>query len=551
MKSIRTKTTFLMVSILVIAMTVATTLGEIAIQNIGNSDSEQMLQLQCEAGEKKLDSYFISVEQSVEIVSAYVESDLETMPDRSLEEHLEHVKGIFTRLTEKTSGVLTYYYRIDPAVSDTAKGFWFVDLEKDGFQEHEVTDISLYDTDNTSQLVWFTVPKVTGSSIWLPPYITENLNVRVISYNTPIYRNNEFIGVIGIEIDYATLAQQVDSIRLYQSGYAFLTDEENNIIYHPHMDVTTMEPKPKGPGTLSSSGVVRYKVRGVEMQARCMPLNNGMILNVTVPVSEIHAGWHGWVRQIFIVSLALLGVFIIITLQFTERITKPLHQLTMMAEEVNAGNYELQMDCKGNDEVAVLTRAFNQLIAHLKTYITDLNNLAYSDALTSVHNKGAFNLYLHKLQNELTEELESSDKFAIVVFDCNGLKTINDQEGHDKGDLYLRSSCALICDVFRHSPVFRIGGDEFVTILQRSDYEHREELLVEFDVRCAETREKNHYRWDQLDVARGMAVYSSEKDISVSDVVRRADDLMYINKRARKRCAASGTIATQMYNKRY
>ena len=541
-----------MVSILVIAMTIATMLGEIAIQNIGNSDSEQMLTLLCEAGEKKLDSYFVSVEQSVEIVSAYVESDLESVPERSLEAHLEHVQGIFTRLTDKTSGVLTYYYRIDPRVSATAKGFWFVNLDGSGFVKHEVTDISLYDTEDTTQLVWFTVPKATGKALWLPPYITDNLDVRVISYNTPIYRNEEFIGVIGIEIDYATLAEQVDSIQLYESGYAFLTNGENNIIYHPHMDVTAMEPKPKGPVAFNASGIVHYKSQGVEMQARSMLLNNGMILNVTVPVSEINANWHSWVRQIITVSLILLVVFIIITMQFSGRITKPLRQLTQMAEEVNAGNYELQMEYKGSDEVAILTRTFNQLISHLKTYITDLNNLAYSDALTSVRNKGAFNLYLRKLQDELSEASDTPIEFAIIVFDCNGLKAINDQEGHDKGDIYLRSSCAMICDVFSHSPVFRIGGDEFVAILQHNDYEKREALLREFDFRCAESRKNKRSRWERLDTARGMAVYRPGNDVSVNDVVRRADSLMYENKRARKRTViADGTLTAQMYNKRY
>ncbi|MBQ6348313.1 MAG: hypothetical protein IJI71_12275 [Clostridia bacterium] len=64
------------------------------------------------------------------------------------------------------------------------------------------------------------------------------------------------------------------------------------------------------------------------------------------------------------------------------------------------------------------------MTAHLKTYITDLNNLAYADALTSVHNKGAFDLYTAKMQAEMDVSGEKPE-FAICIFDCNNLNSIN------------------------------------------------------------------------------------------------------------------------------
>ena len=63
------------------------------------------------------------------------------------------------------------------------------------------------------------------------------------------------------------------------------------------------------------------------------------------------------------------------------------------------------------------------------------------------------------------------------VFDCDNLKQINDQNGHDKGDIYIRAASQLICRVFAHSPVFRIGGDEFAVVLQNEDFINREDLI--------------------------------------------------------------------------
>ena len=186
MHSIRTKITAMTVGMIVIAMVIAAVLGVTAIRNIGNRDADQLLLSMCETGQKELDYYFRNVEQSVETVTAYVESDLDGLQDAQLQAHLDRVGGFFEKLAYNTNGVLTYYYRLDPEISQAVKGFWYVNLDGKGFQAHEVTDISHYDPDDTSSLVWFTVPKATGKGVWLPPYITDNLDARVISYNAPV-----------------------------------------------------------------------------------------------------------------------------------------------------------------------------------------------------------------------------------------------------------------------------------------------------------------------------------------------------------------------------
>ena len=519
-------------------MVIATVFGVIAIRNIGSRSAERILLLLCETGEKNLDHYFESVEQSVEMVSAYVESDLDGLSDEQLQAHLDRVSDIFRKLTYKTNGVLTYYYRIDPSVSTTAKGFWYVNLDGEGFVEHKVTDITLYDTADTSALVWFTVPKATGQPVWLPPYITDNLDVRVISYNVPVYLDSRFVGVIGIEIDYSTMAEEVNHITLYDSGYAFLNDAEGGIVYHPRMDVTTMETQPEVPdGLLGGGSFVRYRFEGVDKQAARLPLSNGMWLNVTVPVQEINADWRNWSMEIIVIFTVLLILFIVLMATFSERITKPLRDLTAVAEQIDAGNFDYTLDYDGQDEVGVLTRTFKRLTSHLKDHIKSLSDLAYADALTSLRNKGAFETNLRTLQAKL-DEAGGALEFGIGVFDCNDLKEINDEYGHDKGDLYLKRSADIICRVFEHSPVFRIGGDEFAAILQGSDFKNREALLRSFDKTCDDARRNGNDAWERADIARGVAVYDPKEDASVDEVVRRADKAMYENKWQRKQTLA-------------
>ena len=231
MKSIRTRITVIIVIAIILSTGITMALGVWDVVSIGQTSSKQSLELLCENGEKNLDYYFESVGQSVEMVASYAESDLEQLGEDRIEEHIAHVDTLFGKVARQTSGVMTYYYRIDPAFTDKEVGFWYVEAGGNGFTPHEVTDITQYDLNDTTQLVWYTVPKASREPVWLPPYITDNLGARVISYNVPIIVHDQFVGVVGIEIDYTTMANQVDSIRLYKHGYAYLSDENGRIIY--------------------------------------------------------------------------------------------------------------------------------------------------------------------------------------------------------------------------------------------------------------------------------------------------------------------------------
>ena len=536
MRSLRTRITMMTVFVLIVAVVVMSVISVIFIRNNEHRKSDQLLLLLCETGERNLEYYFKSTQRSVAKVASFAEADIDGLDDEQLEEHVDRIRIFFDEIANKTNGVLTYYYRIDPAVSDKVKGFWYTDLLGNGFIEHEVTDITKYDTEDTSKLVWFTVPKHDGEAIWLPPYITDNLEKRVISYNVPVYFKEQFVGVVGIEIDYSTMAEQVDSIRLYSNGYAFLSDAEGNLFYHPYIDVTqlTEDTMPSVPeGALTDSTFMRYKYDGVEKVGVWLPLSNGMRVNVVAPISETEGDWQRLIWNSLIAAIEVLAGAIIFTMLYTKRIVSPLIQLTKAAEQVDRGNYEFSIDYDKNDEVGKLTKTFKLLLGHMKANITDLNKRVYIDALTKVKNKGAFLSALEDLQIQ-TDKADSQMRFGICVFDCDDLKDINDRFGHDMGDLYLKSACSAICRIFRNSPVYRIGGDEFAVILHNEEMHSRDEMTAIFEKSVLEINRAAEHPWEEVHVSMGISVYDPNNDSTVIDVLRRADKRMYDNKRARK-----------------
>ena len=116
--------TLLTICIIILVVISMALISIVFIRTNEKQRSNQLLLLLCETGERNLDYYFDSVQKSVRRVAAYVESDLDGLEDELLERHMERVRKKFDEMASKTNGVLTYYYRIDPAVSDHVKGFW-------------------------------------------------------------------------------------------------------------------------------------------------------------------------------------------------------------------------------------------------------------------------------------------------------------------------------------------------------------------------------------------------------------------------------------------
>ena len=160
--------------------------------------------------------------------------------------------------------------------------------------------------------------------------------------------------------------------------------------------------------------------------------------------------------------------------------------------------------------------------------IDQLSIETYTDALTGVGNKAAYIKKMDELNRQMKENPDL--EFALVMVDMNNLKQINDEYGHRSGDQYIQGCCHMVCDAFKHSPVFRIGGDEFVVILLDRDYADRKAIFR----RLTEDFKKSYGRedlspWLRYSAAVGMAERAAD-DNTAELVFRRADKAMYSDK---------------------
>ena len=150
-------------------------------------------------------------------------------------------------------------------------------------------------------------------------------------------------------------------------------------------------------------------------------------------------------------------------------------------------------------------------------------NMANRDPLTGLQNKR----YFFQREMELDTEIGKGNEpvFAIVLCDINGLKTVNDTQGHKAGDQYIVEAAKMLGGVFRNSEICRLGGDEFSIILENDEYDNRKKLMNELSDLQSFHRENG-----QVTVAYGMVEYEPGMDLRVQDVYERASKAMTVNK---------------------
>jgi len=179
----------------------------------------------------------------------------------------------------------------------------------------------------------------------------------------------------------------------------------------------------------------------------------------------------------------------------------------------------------GVEDIDAEVQREKQQLKALKTE----KELARRDELTGIKNKTAYLELEESVQGNIDNGLDYLD-FALVVCDANNLKQINGTLGHAAGDEYIKASARVLCDIFVHSPVFRVGGDEFAVFLRGNDYASRHELMDKLRSQVLE----NNKSGTGVVLAAGMSEYIPDSDSLVSDIFERADKQMYEDKQKLK-----------------
>ncbi len=194
-------------------------------------------------------------------------------------------------------------------------------------------------------------------------------------------------------------------------------------------------------------------------------------------------------------------------------------------------------DCLVKDKLnaEAVNRITHFVLARQKS-IQQLQAFSLIDELTGLYNRRGF-LVLAEQQLKLANRTGQSLLLAFV--DVDGLKTINDLFGHQRGDLALIETAHILKEAFRETDILaRLGGDEFVALLICGEDIGAETLTRKFQ---ATMEEHNSYGKSgfRLSASIGIALSDPGSNFSISELMERADKLMYQQKKSGKRLSVS------------
>lgn len=474
--------------------------------------ADALLQTRCEAEAAHFNDLLGDVQKSVEILAWRAQTELDSTQALSDAEYqaayTAQMLETSTVVAQNTGGVVSYYLRYDPALTSPTAGFFITRPDEDAaFVLTKPTDLTLYPPEDTAHVGWYWQARNAGKPVWTAPYLNENTGTQMISYVIPLYAGHTFVGVVGMDVDFSFLKNEVDSVALYENGYAFLTAQDGSILY-------------------AGSPSVRHQ--------GCMEASALLLCGMRL---SLHAAYQDVVRESFPILLLSLAVFTaliilyaLFIIRMTNRITAPLKRLTQAVQQLEAGAEDVAIDTEGDDEIALLARAFQDTSLSIRSRMSSMSELAYRDSLTGVKSRVAYVGAAARIDQQLTRE----SRFGVIVLDANGLKNVNDSLGHDVGNTFICHIARIVCDVFKHSPVFRFGGDEFVVLLEGRDLTERKALLKQLNNAFAASPFLHEEAAFPCVVASGLAVFDAETDKEFNDVFIRADKLMYQHKRRLK-----------------
>ena len=275
------------------------------------------------------------------------------------------------------------------------------------------------------------------------------------------------------------------------------------------------------------------------------------LVGCDISMDTVMAERHMYLMYIVVITLVIIlvvfiGAFMILNKTLIRPLTGIANAVRDFVPSKNRAEANIiSMNINGKNEIGEIYKAIQSMENSIIDYLNDmsamkddiirknneiskLSTTSYKDVLTNVGNKTAYTSAKSKLNKQIA--MGTNIDFSVVMIDINNLKEVNDECGHKSGDDYIVGCCRMICETFKHSPVYRVGGDEFVVITQGYDYQRRYELcellMSSFDESYNNTDAKRYSRYS---ASIGMADYK-QGDSTVDAVFKRADKMMYENK---------------------
>ncbi|WP_099189409.1 methyl-accepting chemotaxis protein [Tepidibacter mesophilus] len=216
----------------------------------------------------------------------------------------------------------------------------------------------------------------------------------VVTYSIPVYNlDNEFVGVIGMDLPIKELNEEISSIKIGEKGYPYILDSEANFIIHKNQDLigTKIQVKEVQDALKKESGVVYYdweengKMYSKFSVLKKMP-NTGWTVLSSIYLDEVNKEVNNISKFAVIIGIITILIASTIGYIFTNRITNPIKGIVEDMQKVKNGDFTVKTNVNSSDEIGILGENFNDMIENVKSLLIDASEVSreVSDSSTNL-----------------------------------------------------------------------------------------------------------------------------------------------------------------------
>ncbi len=133
----------------------------------------------------------------------------------------DKMQSILSNTSNNINSATAVYLRLNPDICGPVAGIFMTrDSDDVAMKNSSITDLSAYDRNDTEYVGWYYEPLDAKKPIWMMPYYNKNIDVYMISYVVPLFKDDTTIGVLGMDINFDYITDQVKDIKVYESGYS-------------------------------------------------------------------------------------------------------------------------------------------------------------------------------------------------------------------------------------------------------------------------------------------------------------------------------------------
>ncbi len=361
--------------------------GTKSIKNEANDKLMHMAGDYANGFSKNLSSIEASIDSvAINVVATFDMQQFNEDPSSYIDQYINMISPVVRKTAEEVDGANGVYIMFNPELTNEVNEVWYADVKGDGtYTIQQPGQLSDYDMDD-EEMAYYYDPIKSNKPVWSEPYIDSILNINMVSYTQPLYKDNTLLGVIGVDMKIEDMKKTIEGMEIYDTGYAYLLNQKYDFLIHPTLtqeeNLSTIADGQFKHLTEAISKnenkITEYEYEGHDNLFSYAKLSNGWILAISAPLNEVFAPVNDLKKAVIVIEIIGAILCVALSLFIGKSISKPILQVTEFINKTS--NFDLMYDesivklFKNKDETGAMARSMANLRKSLRELTKELRD---------------------------------------------------------------------------------------------------------------------------------------------------------------------------------